>query len=73
MSEEIITEEMTVAEALDCAPGALRLFQKYGVNPITDCGLNRYTLRLYETPARCKVERVEALIADLNAAMTVEA
>lgn len=71
MSEEMITEEWTVAEALRCAPDALGLFQKYGVNPITDCGPNRTILHLGETPERCKIEQLEALIADLNAAANI--
>ena len=72
MSAEIITEDLTVAEALGRAPGALGLFQKYGVNPITDCGPNRYILRLEEIPARCQVDELEKLIADLNATATAE-
>jgi len=70
MDEEIITEDLTVAEALGCVPDALRMFQKHGVNPITDCGPNRTILRLDETPARCNVDDLDALIADLNAAAT---
>jgi len=72
MTEQIITEEWTVAEALDATPNALGLFQKHGVNPLTDCGLNRHFLRLEETPARCKIESLEALIADLNAAISAK-
>lgn len=73
MDEEIVTEEWTVAEALGCTPDALSLFQKHGVNPITDCGLNRTFLRLDEIPARCNVEQLEALIAELNAAVAAKA
>lgn len=73
MNEEIITEEWTVAEALGCTPDALGLFQKYGVNPLTDCGPNRTFLHLDETPARCGIEQVTALIADLNAAVAAQA
>lgn len=72
MAEEIITGDMTVAEVLGRVPGCLRIFEEHGVNPRTACGPNIHILGLDETPARCGLEELEQMIADLNAAVAAE-
>ncbi len=69
MDGEQITVDMTVAEVLERVPNAAGLFQKYGINPVTYCGPMIRILRMEELPAHCKLQGLEALMDDLNAAV----
>jgi hypothetical protein len=69
MDQAHITGDMTVAEVLARVPGAIALFQKYGIHPVTYCGPTIQILRMDETPAHCKLQNLEGLMAELNAAI----
>lgn len=66
MGERTISEETTVAKALELHPDAEPIFEDYGVNPTRDCGPNIYTIKLKETPEKCFVDDLDGLISDLN-------
>jgi hypothetical protein len=68
MTEQIITRETRVSEALAHVPTALDLFRRYGVDPTISCGLMVHGLRLAEAETICALRQVDALIDDLNAA-----
>lgn len=66
-----ITPEMTVAEALERVPGAdgAAIFERHGVNPWAECGPRMWEIRLEETPSVCHVDDLDALLGDLRHAL----
>lgn len=68
LDDEPITGDMTIAEVLAAVPEAARIFEEHEFNPVTHCGPTIHILRLDETPAHCKLNDLEGLLAKLNAA-----
>jgi len=75
MSEQIaqrqrVDEQTTVGEALALVPGAEEIFERHGCNPLWECTeehMAEYTL--LDTGFVCHIDDVDALIAELNAAL----
>jgi hypothetical protein len=63
-----ITGDMTLAAVLAAVPGAARIFQEHGVDPVAYCGPTVQIICLDETPAHCKLEDLEGLLVKLNTA-----
>lgn len=66
MNQESISGDMLVAEVLELVPNARKIFQKYGIDPVTYCGPTVHILCLDDVPAHCKLENLEELLAELN-------
>ena len=68
LDDEPITGDMTIAEVLAAVPEAAKIFEEHEFNLVTHCGPTIHILRLDETPAHCKLNDLEGLLAKLNAA-----
>jgi len=69
-----VDHETLVGEALFAVPGAETIFEQHGCDAAFECTESQHAeYILSDTELVCHVDDVEALIADLNAALEADA
>lgn len=70
----VVTDETTVADVLEGSPATEVIFEGYGCNPTWECTEeHRGEYQMVELSLTCHIKEVEALVADLNAFLELEA
>lgn len=73
-SRLLVTDETTVGDVLEDSPATEVIFEAYGCNPTWECTEeHRGEYEIVELPLTCHIKKVEALVADLNAFLELEA
>ncbi len=65
-----ITLQTLVKDAVDSCDEAVELFIRHGINPTQKCSGMYDMVTLEDAQEWCKIEDLDALIAELNAAMS---
>jgi hypothetical protein len=74
MPRLVVADETTVGEVLEASPATEVIFEAYGCNPTWECtDEHRAEYQMVELSLTCHIRDVDALIADLNAFLALEA